>query len=300
LGCRGRCSITRLGIQSESISFGSVAIQPVTCYFFCRRKRTAFLTIEYNIHPPYGQDASPNDTKRPYTLLTHRNNFETPLRDLFQSQISQRTTGKNRADLPTWVKTVALPHPDVPDTFTPPQFFIRAPLDLLSGRSDKFGYIKLDGGCKLSTLLRNKQFVEFPTIEVWEEGSFHGVLLDPSGAFELQGEQRPAKRRRLDVSKGRAAITGLLGDYGSDDGDEADTTLTWLCEYDGSDVERSQPTTSEEGDTDCLTDDDEGDPGAMETSDLATLLAMVQEAQRRDGENGDYDEVDWGESDKDI
>ncbi|KAH9977879.1 hypothetical protein BGW80DRAFT_1538715 [Lactifluus volemus] len=225
------------------------------------KKRTAFLTVEYNIHPPYGQDASPNDTKRPYTLLTHRNNFETPLRDLFQSQISQRTTGKNRADLPTWVKTVALPHPD-------------------------FGYIKLDGGCKLSTLLRNKQFVEFPTIEVWEEGSFHGVLLDPSGAFELQGEQRPAKRRRLDVS------------------DEADTTLTWLCEYDGSDVEKGQPTTSEEGDTDSLTDDDdgdnEGDPGAIETSDLATLLAMVQEAQRRDGENGDYDEVDWGESDKDI
>ena len=192
----------------------------------------------------------------------------------------------------------------MPDTFTPPQFFIRAPLDLLSGRSDKFGYIKLDGGRKLSTLLRNKHFVEFPTIEVWEEGSFHGVLLDASGAFELQGEQRPAKRRRLDVSKGRAAITGLLGDYGSDDGDEADTTLTRLCEYDGSDVEKGQPTTSEEGDTDSHTDDDdgdgEGDPGTMEISDPATLLAMVQEAQRRDGENRDYEEVDWGESDKDI
>jgi hypothetical protein len=285
------------------VSFGSVLQRkPV---IFCRRKRTAFLTVEYNIHPPYGQDASVNDAKRPYTLLTHRNNFETPLRDLFQSQISQRTTGKNRADLPTWVKTLALPHPDVPDTFTPPQFFIRAPLDLLSVRSDKFGYIKLDGGRKLSALLRNKQFVEFPTIEVWEEGTFHGVLLDASGAFELQGEQRPAKRRRLDVSKGRAAITGLLADYGSDDGDEADTTLTRLCEYGGSDAEKGQPTTSEEeGGTDSLADDDdgddEGDPGVMEISDPATLLAMVQEAQRRDGENGDYEEVDWGESDKDI
>jgi hypothetical protein len=124
----------------------------------------------------------------PYTLLTHRNNFDLPLRDLFQSQISQRTKAKARADPPpTWVKTLALPHPDVPDAFTPPQFFIRAPLDLLSGQSEKFGFIKLDGERRLSALLRDKQFVEFPTIEVWEEGAFRGVLCDGAGAFELRG-----------------------------------------------------------------------------------------------------------------
>jgi hypothetical protein len=33
--------------------------------------------------------------------------------------------------------------------------------------------------------------------------------------------------------------------------------------------------------------------------DPETLLAMVQEAQRRHNEGGDYGEVDWGESDKD-
>jgi hypothetical protein len=260
------------------------------------------LTVEYNIHPPRTLDASPNDTQEPYTLLTHRNNFDIPLRDLFQSQISQRATGKSHTNLPTWVKTLALPHPDVPDTFTPPQFLIRVPLDSLSGQSEKFGHIKLEGEHKLSTLLRNKQFVEFPTIEVWEEGSFHGVLLDAFGAFKLQGERRLAKRRKLDVTKGRAAMAELLGGYGSEDGDEADTALTRLGEYDGSDAENEKPTTLKESDTDGPpdgSDSDEENPEATTVPDPAALLAMVQEARRRDEEDGDYEEVDWGESDID-
>lgn len=272
------------------------------------RKRTAFLTVGYNIHPPPTLlDTGPNDAQEPYTLLTHRNNFELSLRDLFQSQISQRThtRKKSGADLPAWVKTLALPHPDIPDAFTPPEFFIRAPLDPLSGRSEKFAFIKLDSERKLSTLLRNKHFVEFPTIEVWEEGAFRGVLFDGVGAFESQGGQRPMKRRRLDVTKGRAAIAGLLGGYGSEDGEEVeevDTALTWLGEYEGSDAENEQPTEEEVAgtDTDGATEDgdyDEEEPEAV--VDPETLLAMVREAQRRYGEDGFEEIIDWGESDGD-
>lgn len=175
-------------------------------------------------------------------------------------------------------------------------------MDLLSGKSEKFGFIKLDGERRLSALLRDKQFVEFPTIEVWEEGAFRGVLCDGAGAFELRGGQGPAKRRRLDVTKGRAAIVGLLGGYGSedDDDDEANMALTRLGEYEGSDAENEQQTTSEESDTDGPMEgdgDDEGELGRM--VDPETLLAMVQEAQRRHNDGGDYGEVDWGESDKD-
>jgi hypothetical protein len=267
------------------------------------RKRTAFLTVEYNIHPPLTLDTTPNDAQEPYTILTHRNNFDLPLRDLFQSEMSQRTKRKI-VDLPTWVKTLALPHPDIPDAFTLPQFFIRAPLDSLSRQHEKFGFIKLDSERKLSTLLRNKHFVEFPTIDVWEDGAFRGVLFDGIRTFRSQGGQRPAKRQRLDVTKGRAAIAGLLGGYGSEDDDEADTALTRLGEYEGSDdAENVQPTTSEEEadtDTDGLTedgDDDEGEPGAM--VDPATLLAMVREAQRLQGEDREDEEVDYGESDGD-
>jgi len=271
------------------------------------KKRTAFLTVEYNIHPPPTLDTSPNDVQEPYTFLTHRNNFDLSLRDLFQSQISQRTRKKSGADLPAWVKTLTLPHPDIPDAFIPPESFIRAPLDPLSGRSEKFAFIKLDSERKLSTLLRNKHFVEFPTIEVWEEGAFRGVLFDGVGAFESQGGQRPVKRRRLDVTKGRAAITGLLGGYGSEDGEdgeEVDTALTRLGEYEGSDAENEQPSTSEEADTDTdgVTEDGDGDDDEEEPEakvDPETLLAMVREAQRRHGEDGEFEEIDWGESDGD-
>ena len=267
------------------------------------RKRTAFLTIEYIIHPPVVADASTDDAQKPYTFLTHRNHFDSPLRDLFQSQMLQRTKGKTRAGLPPWVKALALPHPDIPDAFTPPQFFMRAPLGLLSsGQSEKFGFIKLDGERKLSALLRNRQIVEFPTIDVWEEGAFRGVLLDDAGAIDSQGAQRPAKKRKLDVTKGRAAIAGLLGGYGSEDDEEADTALTRLGDYEESDVEDEQPTASDEADTDSSVedDDDDGEEEELDAAvDPATLLAMVREAQRRHQEDGEYDEVDWGESDDD-
>ena len=248
-------------------------------------------------------DASTNDAQKPYTLLTHRNNFDLPLRDLFQSQMLQRTKGKTRADLPPWVKALALPHPDIPDAFTPPQFFMRAPLGLLSsGQSEKFGFVKLDGERKLSALLRNKLIVEFPTIELWEEGAFRGVLLDDAGAIDSQGAQRPAKKRKLDVTKGRAAIAGLLGGYGSEDEEEeeADTALTRLGDYEESDVEDEQPTTSDEADTDGFVEDDDDEEGELDAAvDPATLLAMLREAQRQHEEDGEYDEVDWGDSDKD-
>lgn len=147
--------------------------------------------------------------------------------------------------------------------------------------------------------------MEFPTIEVWEEGAFRGVLFDGVGAFESQGGQRPMKRRRLDVTKGRAAIAGLLGGYGSEDGEEVeevDTALTWLGEYEGSDAENEQPTEEEVAgtDTDGATEDgdyDEEEPEAV--VDPETLLAMVREAQRRYGEDGFEEIIDWGESDGD-
>lgn len=266
-----------------------------------RRKRTVFLTVEYIIHSPLAIDASTNNEEEPCTLLTHRNNFDLSLRDLFQTQILQRTKGKARTDLPSWVKTLALPHPDIPDAFTPPQFFIRAPLGLLPGQREKFGFIMMDGERKLSALLRNKQFVEFPTIEVWEEGAFRGVLLDDAGAIESRGGQNLAKRPKLDVTKGRAAIAGLLGGYGSEDDEEADTALNRLGDYAGSDAENEQATTSE-ADTDGSAEDDDEDDDDEELDaavDPEMLLAMVQESQRQHGEDGEYDDVDWGESDKD-
>ncbi|KAN0131405.1 hypothetical protein V8E53_010782 [Lactarius tabidus] len=269
------------------------------------KRKVAFLTVEYNVHPSQSLDASSNEqsVQAPYILLTHRNDFNLSLSDLFQSRVSEHK-GKGRAELPAWVKTLALPHPDVPDTFTPPQFFIRAPLDLTLGQRERYGFIKLNGEQKLSLLLRNKQFVEFPTIEVWEEGAFQGVLLDESGTFGLQREQRPAKKRKLNARQGRAAIVGLLGDYGSEDSDDADTALAKLGEYEesGAESHNEQLTTSEEGHTDALSEDgDDDDEGGAEVAvDPATLLAMIQEARGRCEEEIEYDKVDWGDTDDDT
>lgn len=175
-------------------------------------------------------------------------------------------------------------------------------MDPLSAQSKKFAFIKLESERKLSTLLRNKHFVEFPTIEVWEECGFRGMLFDGVSAFESQGGQRPIKRRRLDVTKGRAAIAGFLGGYGSEDDEEVDTALTRLGEYEGSDAENEQPSTSEEADTDTdgVTDDGNDDEEEPETVvDPERLLAMVREAQRWHGDDAEFEEIDWGESDGD-
>ncbi len=266
------------------------------------RRKVAFLTVEYNIHRSPSLAANPDENKvqESYILLTHRNNFNFSLHVLFQSQVAERTKGKDRAELPTWVKTLALPHPDVPDTFTPPQFFIREPLELLPMQREKFGFFKLNGEQKLSSLLRNKHFVEFPTIDVWDDGAFRGVLLDECGTVGLQSEQRLAKRRKLNAIEGRTVITGLLGEYGSDDSDDADAVLTKLGEYEESGAENEHLTTPEEDHTDVLSEDGEDDDGRLEGMvDPETLLAMVQETREWKEEDIEDEKVNWEVSDED-
>ncbi|KAI0268361.1 hypothetical protein BC834DRAFT_821582 [Gloeopeniophorella convolvens] len=269
------------------------------------KRKTALLTVEYIIHPPPGY--SPSDAQKSYRILTHRNDFNLPLLNLFQSHMSGLTKGKRGAGVPAWAKSLALPEPDSPDAFTPPHFFIRAPLDMSSGRREQFGYAELDGEQKFSTLLKHKQFVEFPTIEVWEEDAFRGILVEASGGIGLREGPRPAKRRKLDPSKGREAITGLLGDYGSEDEDEenegVETALAQLGEYEGSEggdegADRSAEgsAASDDGEVGLEDQDDEGGPELP--VDHAALLALIQQAQKRDEEDDD-DEVDWGESDED-
>jgi hypothetical protein len=71
-------------------------------------------------------------------------------------------------------------------------------------------------------------------------------------------------------------------------------------DYTGSDAEDEQATTSEADTDGSAEDDDEDDDEELGAAvDPETLLAMVQEAQRQHEEDGEYDDVDWGESDND-
>ncbi|TFK27018.1 hypothetical protein FA15DRAFT_587163 [Coprinopsis marcescibilis] len=90
-------------------------------------------------------------------------------------------------------------------------------------------YYNLDLNVTLGEALRYTQFVEFPTIEVAEDGDeilASGVLVDPrkhrEGGAEGRGldvdevvEPLP-KRRKLDPKAGKERIKGLLGGYGSE------------------------------------------------------------------------------------
>ncbi|EAU84533.2 hypothetical protein CC1G_00052 [Coprinopsis cinerea okayama7 len=98
-------------------------------------------------------------------------------------------------------------------------------------------FYNIDLNQPLSQSLKYTSFVEFPTIEVFEEGDerFGGVMfVDPqdsakgsysaaalkAAARERQEQQQPqAKRRKLDPKVGRQRLKGLIGDYGSSSSD---------------------------------------------------------------------------------
>jgi len=178
------------------------------------------------------------------------------------------------------------------------------------------GYYKLGVDKPLETVLKHKQFVEYPSIEVWEDGAFHGTVVDDQGAVQLDDEdERKPKRRKLTVREGKKAMNGLLGDYGSEEEEdtrEEPNAFGLLAGY-ASDGEQTggdsamQAFQSEEDDG--LGDEDaegETDEEYMEenTEDLATLLGKLREAGALRDPRGDGhlvgvedDQVDWGESD---
>ncbi|THH20138.1 hypothetical protein EW146_g1170 [Bondarzewia mesenterica] len=272
------------------------------------KNKTALLTMEIRFHPPPNPMADPSHPQDPpYTLLTHRNDFNIPLLFLVQSQIRERTKAKRDRSFPSWLEPLVLPDQDVPDCFTPPQFFMPTSLDplmtpALTSQHAKVGYYKLDATQKLSSLLRQKHFVEFPTIDVWEEGAFRGVVVDAQGGLTREGEVRAVKRRRLDVKAAKKAMNGLLGGYGSDGDEEESTSLTVLGGYVESDGDEDGDALDEvEGEDDALglgedAQEYAGDGDSDEEVgpvDYVALLDIIQQTTAQ-GDDGD-DEIDWGD-----
>ena len=138
-------------------------------------------------------------------------------------------------------------------------------------------YYSFDPSQPLINLLRHTHFVEFPTIEIWEE--FQGIIVDAQGVIRQSDDERQPKRRKLNPKAGRMAINGLLGDYGSEEEEQIPNMLAALDNY------------AESG------DDDDGlngsdDEGEVEI-DPTILLDLMRQA--RDVEEDDI--VDWGDYD---
>ncbi|KAF9468872.1 hypothetical protein BDZ94DRAFT_1244800 [Collybia nuda] len=261
------------------------------------KNHTAILTIEYNFYPPINPLA-PSSQHRdpPFTILTHKNSMNKPLLTLLQTVITERANYRKEGACPSWIQSLVLPDSDDPESFTPPQCVMTARIDPLTVVGPaKAAFHRLDPSKTLDVLLRNTHFVEFPTIEVWEE--FRGTIVDAQGAVTQELEEEPkSKRRKLSTKAGKKAMTGLLGGYGSESegGEGTQNVLALLGGYAESDED-----TGPVNDQDDLGDEDaDGDTDDEAELDPATLLDLVREVQGSErwlNDIADDDMVDWGD-----
>ncbi|KAG6903339.1 hypothetical protein C0995_013092 [Termitomyces sp. Mi166 len=270
------------------------------------KSHTAFLTLEFKIHPPRDPLApSSQSPSSPLILLTHRNNMNTPLLNLAR-QTAERAFSKKDGASNEWLKRFLFPDPDDPSSFISPHFVMAAQMDpraaMLQKSQHRKAYYRFDPSQSLLTLLRNTHFVEFPTIEVWEK--FNGAVVDVQGMLkELPVDDEPKKKRRkLSKKAGKEAINGLLGGYGSDDEEtsEPKSGLTLLGGYTGSDDEGGDGGAGNEVETggDEAALEGSGDEGEIEI-DPEVLLKLMRRAhgdERWAEKIRADDDVDWGAS----
>ncbi|KAL0949900.1 hypothetical protein HGRIS_009929 [Hohenbuehelia grisea] len=282
------------------------------------KKQTAFLTIQFKFHPPRDPTAPSSQACGPsFSLVTHRNNMETSLLKIIQTQVSERAKSRKDSACPPWLSPFVCPDPDDADAFQPPCCVMRAPAVVTrpSPRghhtSAPQAYFRLDPALKLSALLRHTSFVEFPTIEVHEE--FSGPFVDASGEVaDVEDTPSAPKRRKLNAKAGKAAIAGLLGGYGSEDDEDGsdsartENVLSLLGGYQGSDGEDEEPAADTDGDlpaqvtvADAVID--EGDESEEEDVPLdPNVLLELIKSSRADHDllvAADQDEkLDWNDS----
>ncbi|KAK1224765.1 Box C/D snoRNA accumulation [Marasmius sp. AFHP31] len=243
------------------------------------KSQTAWLTIEFIFHPP-NTNTNITPPLLPTTLVTHRNNISTtPLLKLVETHIQKSTSTSSKQPLPDWIHDLLPPlDSEDPDPPTPPLFLIRvSPPTTTTTQSSKRFYRPLPPNDPLLTSLRDVPFVEFPTIEVVDtDSTFDGVILQSDSQHPT--EHRSPKRRKITVVD-KAAMSGLLGGYGSSasDGEEKEkSALEGLGGYDSDE------------------EDEEGEEGDVSLNPAA-LEELVKLARSAGGDEDD--EVDWDDSD---
>ncbi|THH10080.1 hypothetical protein EW145_g1585 [Phellinidium pouzarii] len=199
--------------------------------FWDSKKKTAFLSIEFAFQPP--PDPVTRRRTGPISLVTNKNNWEQTIQQLIRAGVKNTQRTKKDSVLLEWLH---FDDEEEEDDCAPssvlcvmkrPKMLDDSPTLTYTERPS---YYKLDWNSKLSSALRQKHFVEFPTISLVDESLFEGVLIDDSGAAEDMRERR-FKRRKLDPAIAKKTITRLVGAYGSDDDDEEANVLNTLGFY---------------------------------------------------------------------
>ena len=197
------------------------------------------MTVEFIFHrakDPFAPGDSPEPP--PFASLTHRNNLNAIISDIVHRHFGNHC---KKDDIPSWVRSL-ISDKDVELVYLMCQHS-NTPLNPIAK-----AYHKLDLNQSLLKALRNRTFVEYPTIDIWEQGDFTGALVEADGTFvEGEEESRPVKRRRLDAVGGRTLIKSLLGGYASDEEDEEEekNVLDLLGGY-GTDGESTESVNLEE------------------------------------------------------
>lgn len=270
-------------------------------------------------------------------MLTHRNRLCDSLKANITAKLNERSNSKKKEKpLPEWLTDMLVPSPVDPEAFVNPVCAMPTKLDplasLASSRANPYmglrpghitrsAFYKLAYGEALEAVLKHKEFVEFPTIEVWEEGAFTGTVVDDRGSVvhkfddEYEEDGPKPKRRKLSRLEGKKAIGGLLGGYGSEsdeDGENAKdekNVLGLLSGYAASDDEENVEADVEErkrvafesqfdyelGDEDAEGETDDGEdfeeeegwgdeaaPGRSSAQSPEALAALLEQL-RRDG-----------------
>ncbi|KAI0832319.1 hypothetical protein BC628DRAFT_1305701, partial [Trametes gibbosa] len=287
------------------------------------KNKTALLTVEFKFHPPPNLLAPPSQPPEPpFSLLTHRNTLETTLMGAMRAHVSERSKSKKDKTPPAWVQSLVLPDQDVPESFAPPLCVMSTPLDPLAslnsdpsipqpGRLLRTGYYKLDHSQPIGVLLKHKHFVEFPTIEVWEEDAFQGTIVNDRGAIvHLDYDEPLPKRRKLNARQAKKAMSGLLGGYGSDEADEGVEEEHNVMNLLGGYADSGEEEAIDDGEDEWGDEDAEGETDEeFESESPEALAAMLQKLRDagalRDPALGgslvgpdiaDEDQVDWGDS----
>lgn len=240
------------------------------------------------------------------------------------ARFAERASAKKRdkeKPLPEWLTDMLVPSSEDPEAFVNPVCVMLTKLDPLAslstarvnpyiglrpGHITRNAYYKLAYDTPLEAALKHKQFVEFPTIEVWEEGAFSGTIVDDRGSivrkFDDSDDEdgRKPKRRKLGQKEGKKTLGGLLGGYGSESDDGSDekeeekNVLNMLSGYAGSDDDGDDDDEAEAarrraafdsqfdyelGDEDAEGETDDGDEFEDEEGWGDEALAEGQEAQ---------------------
>jgi len=237
---------------------------------------------------------SPQEGKPdPLVLLTHKNDWAKTLRVLVH--IHLKGASRIRKDPAVLDRVEALVGANADDeSITEPLIAMQCPRSqnhYSNQPPSRRTYYKLDWNAKLSSVLRNKAYVEFPVIEILEESCFDGILLDEEG--NKTSIETTRKRRKLNSAAGKKAIVGLIGEYGSDgdEGEDDDNALDELGDYvDAESIEGEGSGHSE--------DDAEGDLGETELVSQSYLDGNIHGGYTRD--DNEDPELDWGDMDDEL